>query len=86
MPTSVPSASGGEPVEQKRRAWAVSGHHLVRDESLRHPFRAYLVGGLAKGECLGLRKQVRDQQVVLGAEQVERRRETDQVAGTAVVP
>ena len=44
------------------------------------PSAAHLVGGLAEGERLALREQVRHQQVVLPAERIERLGEADEVA------
>ena len=59
-----------EPLGEDRVGRAVALHHPVRDDRLRRPLGAHLLGRLAEGERLGLGEDVGHQQVVVVAERV----------------
>src|SRR5579885_3557816 len=61
--------------------WAVALKDAVRRLEVWHAISLHLFGGLAKGQRLGLRKEVRHQQVMVMSERIQRLAEADKVAG-----
>src|SRR6516162_4952222 len=53
----------------------------MRREPIWRAFRSDLVGGLAEGQCLRLRKYIGDQHVVVPTQRVDRPDESDEIAG-----
>src|SRR5262245_17039064 len=53
----------------------------MRNESFRSAFRRDLLTRLSEGQRLGLRKHIRQQDVVVATERIEWLRERDEIAG-----
>ena len=51
---------------------AVAFEDAMRDEPVRRAFGLHLLRGLAKGQCLRLRENIRQQHVVMTAERIQR--------------
>src|SRR6202035_3985978 len=71
----------GQSVHQDGVGRSVAFENPVRNKPIWRAFGLYLLGRFSEGERLGLRKDVRQQHIVMPAERVERLSESDEVTG-----
>ena len=71
---------GGEALAEDGVGRSIALKNAVRDEPFGHAFAMHLFGGLAEGQGLGLGQHIRDQDVVMGADGMQRLGERDEVA------
>src|SRR6476660_4984532 len=72
---------GGEPLDQNRVRWTVTFEDPVWHEPVRRALRLDLLGCLAEGQRLGLGEHIREENIVVTAERIQRLVERYEVAG-----
>src|SRR5258708_4204541 len=68
-----------QPLHQNGVGWSIAFEHAVRNKPIRRAFGLDLLARFSKGEGLGLRKDVRQQHIVMPSKRVERLCECDEV-------
>ena len=72
---------GRQTLSEDGVGWPVALEGAVRNLERGYAVRRDLLGCLAKGQGLGLREEVRHQQIVMGPKRIERLAEADEIAG-----
>jgi len=69
-----------QPVHKDSVGWSIAVAHSVRDKPIRRTFGLDLLGRFSEGERLSLREDIREQQIVVPPDRVERLSECDEIA------
>ena len=75
-----------EPLGENRVRGTIAVEHPVGDQAVRRALGLDFLARLAEGQRLGLRQHVREQQIVVSTERVQRLVEGDEVAGDETGP